>query len=164
MPSLLESITKVTLKPSLMTAAAQVANEEGLSLSEFIADLVTRDLINRGALPPDLADGALAELDLIAFTKALIDERRAKDDWGEHITLEIFEAIQKTAPDLYERALQHSDPGLINRRIGALVRRRLNAKIKMANGKRIVATVPRSANCLIKTYTVLERYNAKGGN
>jgi hypothetical protein len=163
MPSLLESITKVTLKPSLMATAARIAHEEGLSLSEFIADIVTRDLINRGVLSAELADSALAELDLIAFTKAQVDARREEDDWDEHITLQTFGVIQETVPDLYHRALQNDDAGRINRRIGALIRRRLNADVKMANGKRALGTAPRNANSLIKTYTLLERRKKEGG-
>jgi len=163
MPSLLESITKVTLKPSLMATATQIANEEGLSLSEFVADVVTRDLINRGVLSKEVADSALAELDLIAFTKAQVDDRRAEDDWDEHITLKIFGVIQETVPDLYHGALQNDDPGRINRRIGALVRRRLKADVKMANGKRALGTAPRNGDSLIKTYTLLERRSAEEG-
>lgn len=119
-------------------------------------------------LEPSVRRQVQAESKLMDYVDGIIKELHRSGEWDEHVTAAVFERIAELHFDLYSEAVG-GDPfdfggaekTRINKRIGARIRRLLDADLVMSKGTRVKAQPSRRKLSLITSYTLL-RPSKKG--
>lgn len=133
----------------------QLAAAEGVSPS-----LKAKQMLEALLAQAEVTAGspAVAERELLRRVTQIVSLYRDRDDWDEHVTLNVFQRIRAEMPELYAHAIAGGAKTRINREIGRLVRATLGADIDF-DAKDLVRAcqLPRGAGELIRSYTLLYR-------
>lgn len=119
--------------------------------------LVLRQAIADRSAAVDSAGQIEAEQALLHWLSSTIEKIRLEDRWGEDVTLTVFHRIAAEQPDLYQAAVASAGTTRVNREIGSMVRKGLNARAKLSNGSPVKVKPRRDQSGLITSYTLLER-------
>jgi len=151
----------VSLPPSLYRALEMRASKAGINLPEA-AEVVLREGLMKD-LKPSVRRQVQAESTLMGYVDSVTTGLRSTGDWDEHVTAIVFEAIAEKQLSLYGEAIGGDDPfqtrgaekTRINKRIGARIKRLLNADVVLSKGTRVKGKASRKKPSLITSYTLL---------
>ena len=143
--------------PEIFQGLAAAAEARSISVPALASEILTQWVLSNGLLAKDDEARLEAERELLEWVTALVERRHKADDWDKHVTLETFDAIKAEQAGLYARAIKGGRKTKLNREIGALVRRGLNADVKVVGDLRCYGQPLRGAKSLVKTYTLLFR-------
>ncbi len=128
-----------------------------MSAPGLAADIVTSWTLKNGLVNADDSRRIEAQRALLEWVEDEVERRRKADNWDQHVTRDVFEAIASKHLDLYTRAVEGGHKTQLNREIGALIRRGLGAVVREQSGQRLYGQLRRRDQSLIKTYTYLFR-------
>lgn len=135
----------------------QQARAAGKPLSTLIVELMFEKYLQSSNTDADASARLTAEMQLLAWVRAIGDELRKADTWDEHVTFHLFERIKSEVQELYRAATNGADAGLLHRKIGSLLRECLGADVKRIGNKIVTGQPLRHQNSLIRSYTLLIR-------
>ena len=147
------------LPPNLLAGVEACAAARRSSPAEAVEHLVREGLTAGKWLDAEQREQVVAEGRLMAVADDIVARIRKADRWGDDVTFRVFEKIRTDHSATYDAAIgaDGSERSRINRQIGGLVRRRLDAEVVVENGYRRMGQVPRGTDSLIKVFTVLRR-------
>lgn len=131
------------------------AKRANLPPEQAIGDLVAKALSTPDVLPELNTERIEAEQNVFRHVAQFVDRYRQKGSWPENITLLVFRSLQDSLLADYQKAIAGGHKIRVNRKIGSTVRFRLQAEVKMENGRRDQRQVSRKESALIKSYTAL---------
>src|SRR5689334_16218827 len=88
------------LPPEIFDAMVSAAHERAMSPPALAAEIVYQWALDEGLLQKRDEGRLRAQRDLLMWVQDRAEQRRDADDWDEHITREIFEAIALEKGDL----------------------------------------------------------------
>ena len=151
----------VCLAPRLYRALEIRAAKAGMYLPDAAEAILRDGLI--ADLEPSVRRQVQAESKLMGFVDCVVAGLHSSGDWDEHVTAAVFERIAEQQLGLYGEAVGDDDPfhaggtekTRINKRIGARIKRLLDADVVMSKGARVKAQPSRRKSSLITSYTLL---------
>lgn len=144
----------VSLRPAYLEALARRAQALDMTMAEAAAHLLTVEL--QDSLDEGDRSRTAAELEVIAAAEQVAREIARTKPWDPHLTLKVFETIEREYSELYRRAIAGGSQRDLNRRLGRRIKEATNAVPRTANGKPVVADAPRRRSGLISRYTLLD--------
>ncbi|BBO01992.1 MULTISPECIES: hypothetical protein [Bradyrhizobium] len=146
------------LPPNLQAGVDACAAARALSPAEAVEYLVREALLTGKWLTVDQRLQLEAEAATMAVVDVIVTRIKDEDAWGDDVTRTVFVELRDKHRAEYDAAIANGEAARVNRDIGKRVRRLLDADVVIENGGyRKMGQVPRSADELIKTYTVLRR-------
>lgn len=152
MPS--KTRVQVDLTAGASAQLIAMAHTKGVSPSQMAKSLLESTL---SAMNVTIGAQPQAELKLMKFVEDFVTECRFADAWDEHVTLMVFDHIRQNASHLHAEAVADGNLVRVHRAIGRMVRKVLGAETRYGATGLNAVTLPRGANHLISSYTLLYR-------
>jgi hypothetical protein len=139
------------------SALDEHAKGKGIGITDAIMQAIYGQLINAETTKKAIRERMEAELELMEIVRDHAS-RLKSPTIDPHATLHLFDMLQVEHNDLYTRALGPNKEQVL--RLNPLIARRFAIAIgaiqAVENGRKLIVTLPRNANKLIQTYSILK--------
>lgn len=155
-----ETTMSFSASPQLQEGVQAYATAQSLTVPEALEQIVRTAVIDFA--PEEGKMQMQAETEILDFVKDQALTLRDQGNWSEDVTGEIFNLIKRVKLEVYSTAIGgqpfsfgNDDKARINRKIGARIKRLLDAEVVMENGKRAKVQPSRTEDSLVMSYSRL---------